>query len=125
LILVENAVAALILAASAAHIGGETFNIVDDEVLTQLEYLELLRNCSGGVPHVLRLPLSAYYALGLLSEMLAAVRGTEPETTRYRIRSRLSRVQWDCSKARRALHWQPQSLRAGLEAAFRRYNAGR
>lgn len=121
LTLIDNAVDALVLAASAAHVGGETFNIVDDEVLTQLDYLNLLRGCTGGVPHVLRLPLGAYYALGLLSELLAAVRRTDAETTRYRIRSRLSRVQWDCSKARRVLRWQPHvPLRAGLEAAFRR-----
>jgi nucleoside-diphosphate-sugar epimerase len=125
LTLIDNAVEALMLGATAPHIGGEIFNIVDEEVLTQLDYLNLLRNCTGGLPHVLRLPLGTYYALALLSEMLAVVRRTDPETTRYRIRSRFSRVRWDCSKARRTLHWHPQvSLRAGLEAVFRRQNSG-
>jgi 2-alkyl-3-oxoalkanoate reductase len=120
LIVVDNAVDALILGATVPHIGGETFNIVDDDVLTQLGYLNLLRSCTGGLPHVLRLPVSAYYLLGFLSELLATARGKEPETTRYRIRGRLARVHWNCSKAQRVLHWQPRvSLQEGLEPSFR------
>lgn len=119
LIWIDNAVDALIGAATAPAASGETFNIVDDEVLTQLEYLELLRDCTGGTPYVLRLPLRAYYVLGLLAELAAFLTGKEPETTRYRISSRLARVRWDCSKAKRVLHWQPQvPLRAGLVSAF-------
>jgi nucleoside-diphosphate-sugar epimerase len=120
LTVVDNAVDALILGASVPDIGGETFNIVDDDVLTQQGYLTLLQSCSGGLPHVLRLPVSAYYLLGLLTEVLAIARRREPETTRYRIRSRLARVHWDCSKAKRVLHWQPRvPLRAALEPSFR------
>jgi nucleoside-diphosphate-sugar epimerase len=121
---VDNAVDALILAATEPNIGGETFNIVDDDVLTQLEYLRLLQSCNDGLPHVLRLPVSAYYTLGLLSEMLATARHEEPETTRYRIRGRLTRVAWDCSKAKHMLHWRPRiSLREALESSFRKHAA--
>jgi nucleoside-diphosphate-sugar epimerase len=119
---VDNAVDALILAATVPNIGGETFNIVDDDVLTQLEYLKLLQTCAGGLPHVLRLPVGAYYTLGLISEMLANLRHKEPETTRYRIRARLTRVQWDCSKAKHILRWRPRiPLRDALESSFRRH----
>jgi nucleoside-diphosphate-sugar epimerase len=124
LILIDNAIDALVLGATAPGVGRETFNVVDDEVLTQRVYLEWLRKCTGGLPHVLRLPLTAYYALGLLSELSAAARHAEPETTRYRIRSRLAHVQWDCSKAKRLLHWQPRvALREGLALSFRGYTA--
>lgn len=124
LTLIDNAVDALICAATAPAAAGEIFNIVDDEALSQLEYLELLRDCTGGVPRVLRLPLSAYYALGLLAEVAAFATGKEPETTRYRISSRLARVRWDCSKAKRVLGWHPRvPLRAGLASAFRAYAA--
>lgn len=119
LTVVDNAVDALVCAATVAGVAGQVFNIVDDDTLTQLDYLELLRKCSAGVPHVLRLPLSAYYAIALASEIGAAARGKEPETTRYRIRCRSARVQWDCSNAKRVLHWQPRvPLREGLVAAF-------
>lgn len=124
LILIDNAVDALVLGATVPGVGGETFNVVDDDTVTQKEYLEWLRKCTGGVPHVLSLPLAAYYLLGLLSELSAKATRTEPETTRYRIRSRLARVQWDCSKAKRLLHWQPRvALREGLALSFRRYAA--
>jgi nucleoside-diphosphate-sugar epimerase len=119
---VDNAVDALILAAVVPGIAGEPFNIVDDDVLTQRDYLELLRQCTGGMPHVLRLPLSAYYLLGQLTEWAAALGGKEPETTRHRIRNRLTRVTWDCSKAARMLQWQPRvPLRDGLARTFRTY----
>lgn len=75
---------------------------------------------------MLRLPLSAYYAIALVSEIAAAARGKEPETTRYRIRCRSARVRWDCSEAKRVLHWQPAvPMREGLVAAFRAFAAGR
>ena len=45
---IDNAVDALILAASAQGVAGESFNIVDDDVLTQREYLTLLRQVAAG-----------------------------------------------------------------------------
>jgi len=124
LTLIENAVDALILAATTNDIAGQTFNIVDDDAITQRGYLELLRSCTGGLPRVLRLPLAAYYALGMLAEMAARARHKEPETTRYRIRCRLARVEWNCSKAKTLLHWQPRlALREGLATAFRAHAA--
>jgi len=124
LVLIDNAVDALVLGGTVPGIGGEAFNVVDDDILTQREYLDWLQQCTGGVPRVLRLPLIAYYVLGLISELSAAATHAEPETTRYRIRSRLARVQWDCSKAKRLLHWRPRvALREGLARSFRGYTA--
>jgi len=126
LTLVDNAVDALVLGGTVPGIAGEAFNIVDDEVLTQADYLQLLRRCTGGVPSVVRLPRAAYYAIGMLTELAAAARHKEPETNRYRIRTRLTRVRWDCSKAARLLQWRPRvSLREGLEDAFRKFAADR
>jgi nucleoside-diphosphate-sugar epimerase len=122
---IDNAIDALILASIEPGIAGESFNIIDDDVLTQRDYLKLLQHCSGGTPHVMRLPLSAYYILGQLTELAAAARGKEPATTRYRIRNRLARVSWDCSKAARMLHWHPKvRLRDGLARAFRMHASG-
>jgi 2-alkyl-3-oxoalkanoate reductase len=122
---IDNAVDALILAATVPGVAGESFNIVDDDVLTQQDYLALLKQTAGGRPHVLRLPTISYYALGFVSEIAAAARQKEPTTNRYRIKTRLARVQWDCAKARRMLHWQPRvPLKDGLTTVFREY-AGR
>jgi nucleoside-diphosphate-sugar epimerase len=122
LTLVDNAVDALVCAASADQVAGQIFHIVDDESLTQAQYLQLLRDSGGGLPGVLKLPIVAYYALGTASELVARLRHKEPETTAYRIRSRMSQVSWDCSKAKRILHWQPRApLRAGLREAFRKH----
>jgi len=124
LTLADNAAAALVLAAETPGIGGETFNIVDDEVLTQRDYLELVKRHNDGRPRVLRLPRAAYYGLALTAELAGWLRGKPPQTTRYRIRSRLARVQWDCSKAKGMLHWQPASgLREGLAPTLRMHSS--
>lgn len=119
---IDNAVDALILAATVPDATGESFNIVDDDVLTQQEYLALLRQSTGGRPRVLRLPSISYYALGLAAEITAATFKKEPTTNRHRIKTRLARVRWDCTKARRLLQWRPRvSLRDGLTDVFRTY----
>lgn len=126
LVLVDNAVEALILAVTTPAVGGEAFNIVDDGALTQNEYLALLKESAGSMPRVLKLPRLAYYALGALTEIAAAARGKEPATTRYRVRTRLRSVRWDCSKAHRLLHWQSRvPLREGLRRAFLEHAAAR
>jgi nucleoside-diphosphate-sugar epimerase len=122
---IDNAVDALLLAATTPGIAGESFNIIDDDVLTQQDYLNLLRKEGNGRPRVLRLPRAAYFALGLVSEIAAGARKKEPTTNRYRIRTRLARVRWDCTKARRMLGWQPRvPLREGLTRVFRAYTQG-
>jgi predicted dehydrogenase len=120
---VDNAVDALIRGATVPGIGGESFNIVDQDVVTQKEYLDLLQQSTGG-PRVLKLPRIAYYAIATLAELAAAARGKEASTNRYRVRTRLKSVQWDCSKAQKVLQWQPRaSLREGLQQTFRAYAA--
>ena len=123
---IDNALDALILGATVPGIGGESFNIVDDEVVTQGEYLAELQRASGGKPQVTRLPVGAYYALGAALQVAAAARRKEPTTTSYRIRTRLARVRWDCSKAHRMLQWRPRvTLRDGLANTFRMYVGSR
>jgi nucleoside-diphosphate-sugar epimerase len=123
---IDNAIDALILGATVPGIGGESFNIVDDEVVTQEEYLTELQRIAGGKPQVTRLPVSAYYALGGALQAAAVVRRKEPTTTSYRIRTRLARVRWDCSKAHRMLQWRPRvALRVGLANTFRMYIGSR
>ncbi len=120
---IDNAVDALILGGTVPGIGGESFNIVDEDVLTQKDYLDLLQKSTGG-PHVLKLPRIAYYAIAALSEVAAAARGKEASTNRYRVRTRLRSVRWDCSKAQNVLQWRPRaSLREGLEQSFRAHAA--
>ncbi len=123
---IDNAVDALILAATVQGVAGESFNIVDDDVFTQSQYLALLRQVAGGRPQVLRLPAIFYYALGLVSEIAAAARKKEPTTNRYRIKTRLAHVRWECSKAKHMLQWQPRvPLRDGLTTVFREHASTR
>ncbi len=121
---IDNAVEALILAATVGGIGGETFNIVDEDVLTQQQYLELYRQSTGAPARVVKVPRFTYYTLAALSEIVAAVKRKEATTTRYRVRTRLKRVRWDCSKAQRMLQWRPLvPLREGLRATFQAHAA--
>ncbi|MEP6546161.1 MAG: NAD-dependent epimerase/dehydratase family protein [Gammaproteobacteria bacterium] len=121
---IDNAVDALILGGTVPGIRGESFNILDDDVLTQRQYIDLLQNFTGGKPRLVRLPRLAYFAIAAVSEILAAVRRKEPSTNRYRVKTRLRRVRWNCSKAKRLLHWRPRvPLREGLRQTFRAYAA--
>lgn len=120
LVLVENAVEALVLAATTHGIDGESFNIVDAEPLTQADYIALYRSETGAPLRVLRAPRLAYYALGAATALAARLRRKEPAITPYRVHARLRRVHWNCSKAERRLHWRSRvPLRTGLGAAFR------
>ncbi len=126
LVLLDNAVDALVLAATVPAAAGESFNIVDDEPVTQNEYLALLEETTGSRPRVVKLPRLAYHALGALTALAAAARKKEPETTPYRVRSRLRRVRWDCSKAHRILQWRSRvPLRDGLKQIFLAHAATR
>ena len=119
LVLVENAVEALILAATVPGIAGEAFNIIDAEALTQTDYVALYRHVTGAALRVVRVPRPTYYALGAATALAARLRAKEPTITPYRVRARLQRVRWNCSKAERRLHWRSGvPLRTGLSAAF-------
>jgi nucleoside-diphosphate-sugar epimerase len=119
---IDNAVDAMMLAATAEGVAGESFNIVDEDVLTQGEYLALLQRSTGGRPRVLRVPRFLYYALGLATEVAAGARKKEPATNRYRIKARLARVRFSGAKARDVLKWRPRvPLREGLGMVFRDY----
>jgi len=120
LVLLENAVQALILAATVPGIGGEAFNIVDAESLTQTDYVALYRRVTGAALRVVRVPRPTYYALGAATALAARLRAKEPTITPYRVRARLRAVRWNCAKAERQLRWHSQvPLRVGLAAAFR------
>ena len=117
---IDNAIDALVLGGSTAGIAGRTFNIVDDDVVTQAEYLRLLAEAGDRPVRVIRLPRLAYYMLGLASEMVARLRKKEAVTNRYRVRTRLRHVRWDNAEAKRLLGWSPRvPLREGLKRAFR------
>jgi nucleoside-diphosphate-sugar epimerase len=123
---IDNAVDALILGGTVAGIRGESFNILDDDVLTQRQYVAMLRNFTGGRPKVIRLPRLAYYGIATLSELAAAARRKEPSTNRYRVRTRLRKIRWNCSKAKKMLKWRPRiALREGLRHAFKAYASTR
>ena len=64
---------ALILGVSVPGVGGQSFNVVDDDVLTQREYLELLQR-TNRAPQVIRMPRLACYALGFHQEVASAAR---------------------------------------------------
>ena len=120
LLYIDNAVEALLLAGSVPEAAGETFNVVDEPMLTQREYLTLYQQAAGTRLRVLKLPRLAYYALGAAVQLAARARGKEPETTVYRVRARLRHVRWNCAKAQRILNWRTRvPLAEGLGESFR------
>jgi len=119
LVLLENAVEAIILAATAPGVAGEAFNIVDSESICQADYVQLYRRVTSAPLRVVRVPRFAYYALGAATALAARLRSKEPAITPYRVRARLRSVRWNCSKAERRLQWRSRvPLMTGLAAEF-------
>ncbi len=126
LIYVDNAIDALVLAGTVPGIAGESFNVVDDELIMQREYLGLLVRETGWRLRIVRLPRAAYFGLGLAAEMAGRLMGKPLVINRYRVRARFRRVRWDTTKAKQVLGWRSRvALREGLVRAFRAAAGGR
>ena len=99
---------------------GEAFNIVDDELPTGRQILELHRRSVGRI-RVLTLPRPSIRALSRLSEWYhEASRGQLPAVlTRYKSDAQWKPLRYPNDKAKRLLGWSPEvGLDEGLERTF-------
>lgn len=113
LVYVEDVVDALLLAASTQRWDGTIFHIVDTAAVTQNE---LVRRMAGPQQKITHLPLPLVYTLILGVELLGKVLKRSVPLSRYRLRSALAPVFFDCTAAHDVLGWIPRvGVAAGLE----------
>lgn len=116
LVLVEDVAGALLLAAEAPGLEGQSFNLVADPCLTAREYLDELDRCGGF--RLRRLPTSIlrFYAVDLAKWVVKLlVRHPGRRFPSYRDwESRTQRATFDCTRAKTRLGWKPTADRDEL-----------
>jgi predicted dehydrogenase/nucleoside-diphosphate-sugar epimerase len=118
LVYVEDAVDALLLAATRPNASGLVFQLVDPVTLTQREYIEVAQG-HGSAPPVSYVPKLALYTLALGVELLGRMLRRDVSLSRYKIRSLAPISPFDGSAARDQLGWTPAvGTREGLLRTF-------
>jgi nucleoside-diphosphate-sugar epimerase len=113
LVYIDDVVDAIMAAVDKKLVGGELFQIIDPEHLTQDDVLAL----AGGNKPVLRVPRSIVFALGKLTELPLRALGKQSPIASYRLKSALARLHYDSDHAQRVLGWTP---RVGVREGIRR-----
>ena len=96
---------------------GQVIQLVDPEVLTQSDVLAL----AGGNKAKLSIPRAIVFGLGKLSEMPMKLLKRASPIAEYRLRSALSKVQYQSDVAKKLLGWEP---RVGVREGMRRTTVG-
>ncbi len=124
LVYVDNVVDALVLAARRDAAIGRAYNIVDDDRITQRDYIRRMGAALGLQQSTTYLPLGAVRFLAGGADLAkAALRGgrRSPQGMFSRISRSLQSVQYDTTRAKAELGWKP---RIDFEEAARRIGKG-
>jgi nucleoside-diphosphate-sugar epimerase len=120
LVYVDNVVDALVLAARRPEAVGRAYNVVDDDRVTQRDYLTRMGAALGRSQTTVYLPMPSVKLLASGADLAkAALRGgrRSPQDMFSRISRSLQSVRYDTSRAESELGWKP---RVGFEEALRR-----
>jgi len=111
---------ALLLAATVPGIGGQAFNVAQDETITQKELLEAVAEAAGVRARLVPVPYDALYAGALTAELLArAVPGKEPPLQRSAVLLLGQDAEFPSTKIRAGLGWEPAApIRTVIREAF-------
>jgi nucleoside-diphosphate-sugar epimerase len=118
LVYVDNVVDALVLAARREEAVGRAYNVVDDDRITQREFLDRMGPALGASQSTVYMPLPAVRVLASAADAAkAALRGGRrgPQGLFSRITRSLQTVRYDTSRAKAELGWKP---RVDFEAAL-------
>ena len=115
LVHVDDVVDAILAAGRTASFDGSVFHIVDAEHITQNDVARLV----AGSSRIAHMPLPLAYLVALGVEGLARLARRPAPLSRYRVRSALAPMAFDCTAARDRLGWRP---RVGIGSALA--NAG-
>ena len=120
---VDNAVDAILLAATRQRCLGKAYNLVDDVLMTQKEYLNKYRKGTDSKFITLSVPFSLLICFTILIDKFRSIGIIKnPSPTKYGLISKWKSLQFDISMARRELNWEPKiTLEEGLERTFEWY----
>jgi nucleoside-diphosphate-sugar epimerase len=116
LVYIDDVVDAIRASIDRKLVGGEVIQIIDRDLLTQEQVLEL----AGGAAPIMRVPRPLVFALGKLSEYpLGALKRPSPVAL-YRLKSALAKLSFESDRAESLLGWRP---RVGVREGIRREQA--
>ena len=121
LVFIDNAVDALLLAATAPDAVGQAYNIVDEPQIRRSDLARRTASLTGEHPVFLSIPPLALSVVARLFEWRYGLSDSEipPRLSRFIIQSSCRDIRYDTSKARRELAWQPAvSLEEGLQRVY-------
>lgn len=111
-----------ILAATSDKALGESYNLSNDGVITQAEYLNKIAESIGAKPVTKTVPYGLAYRAAFVMELFGHMLGRKrpPLVTRYSVWLMGRKCFFSCEKARRELNWQPTVTYAeGIPEAVR------
>lgn len=117
MVYVEDVVSAFFRACERDQAVGEGLIIAGPEACTLRELLEEIVRATGSKRYGLRLPLAPMLSLAAVTEDLCAALKLDPPIYRRRMDFFHSDSEFDTSRARRVLEWEP---RVGLREGIRR-----
>jgi nucleoside-diphosphate-sugar epimerase len=110
LVHVDDVVSAVVLAATSPVAIGKTYNVVNDEKITQKEFFNTVASLVGGPPVSRRVSYRLAYAIGFVCEVWGHLRHSPqpPPLTRFRVSLFGHRRQYSTEAIRQQLGWRPQ-----------------
>ena len=119
LVYVENLIDAICLAGARDSAVRNIYSIIDDDPITQREYLMEFIQRAGLTALTVRMPLTVMSWTTSLLERYARLRTTTPLLSSYRLTAASRDVRFDTSKAKTELGWKPNvPLQEGLQRTF-------
>ena len=119
LVYIDDVVDALLLAAQRDGVCGKTFQLIDDERLTQRQYIDRCREHLGEMISVVYVPGAAFYVAGVGIGVLGRLLRRSVPLTRYRVSSIRGIETFDSSAARALLGWVPRiGVKRGMDLMF-------
>jgi UDP-glucose 4-epimerase len=106
---VSNCAEAIVKAGIVEGIEGETFNIVDNNLPNQKQFLQLYQATIGRIPNIIPVPYRVFLGLAFLAEKASKkTKGNIPPViTRYRAENLWKNLKYSNQKAKTLLEWIP------------------
>lgn len=128
LIYVSDLVEALIIAGRKGPFDGTILNVVDNSIT--LDQNDVLKTLSGGnseFGRIIRVPRMIVDGAAAAAQLIFGLMRRRAPLNLYRVRSALSHMRFDCSRAAKVLDWRPTvGVKAGLRGDIeqtRKYDA--
>lgn len=119
LVYIDNLIDAIIMCIEDERSAGHTFNVIDDDITTKRDYVQMLARELFPASHSVALPYWLVRSLVHFQEIAFRAMKKNPVLTRYRLSSASSDVYFSNEKIKKEISWSPRvPLQEGLKRTF-------